>query len=91
MRENLVACHDAIFRQLHFCEMIQKTTSPETSSMFLLENALFDMATCGLSEGCLYGIMFRHQRKNYFRFFESGIYDGFFESKGWYLPNTVWL
>ena len=41
-----------------------------------------DMAISGLSEGCLYGVVFRQGRLNYLRFFESGIFSGFFKSKG---------
>ncbi|KAL3861717.1 hypothetical protein ACJMK2_007741 [Sinanodonta woodiana] len=49
--------------------------------MFLLEKSIMDMAISGLSEGCVYGVVFRQGRLSYMRFFESGIFSGFFKSK----------
>ena len=40
------------------------------------------MATSEISEGCLYAVVFREGSSNFVRFIESGIYNGFFESKG---------
>ncbi|KAL3887605.1 hypothetical protein ACJMK2_000001 [Sinanodonta woodiana] len=81
LRRNLELCHAAVTRQSAFCHLLQRTTSPETSYMFLLEKSIMDMAISGLSEGCVYGVVFRQGRLSYMRFFESGIFSGFFKSK----------
>ncbi|KAL3885944.1 hypothetical protein ACJMK2_025975 [Sinanodonta woodiana] len=82
LRLYLELCHAAVTRQSAFCHLLQRTTSPETSYMFLLEKSIMDMAISGLSEGCVYGVVFRQGRLIYMRFFESGIFSGFFKSKG---------
>ena len=45
--------------------------------MFLWENTVFDMATSGVTEGCLYAVVFQGGTYNYVRFSESGIFKGF--------------
>ncbi|KAK3595531.1 hypothetical protein CHS0354_021635 [Potamilus streckersoni] len=50
--------------------------------MFLLEKSIMDMAVSGLSEGCVYGVVFHQECMHYLHFFESGIFSGFFESRG---------
>ena len=87
LRENLQSCRAAIFRQQHCSHFLQKTTLPETSYLFLLESSLFDMVTSGLSEGCFYAVVFRQGCQKYVRFLESGIFQGFFESKGKLMRN----
>ncbi|KAK3601215.1 hypothetical protein CHS0354_004416 [Potamilus streckersoni] len=74
-------CHEAVIRQSAFCHHLQRTTLPETSYMFLLEKSMMDMVVSELSEGCVYGVVFRQGRMHYLHFFESGIFSGFFESR----------
>ena len=82
MRHNLEFCREAIFRQERFCRILQRTNTSKDNFMFQLENTTFDMVSSGISEGCLYGTVFSDGRYKYMRFFESGMYKGFFESKG---------
>ena len=76
--KNLQLCHAAITRQAAFCQVLQKTIVPETSYMFLLERNLMHMATSGLAAGCVYVLVFRHESNYNVRYFESGIFAGFF-------------
>ena len=86
LTENLRVCRSAIRQQGYWHYLLKKTTSADTNYMFVLESGLFDMATSGLSEGCFYSVAFRKagQPDVYVRFFESGIFSGFFGSKGKY-------
>ena len=85
--DSLRLCRSAIRQQGYWHSLPKKTTSADTNYMFVLESDLFDLATSGLSEGCFYSVAFRYswgERDVYVRFFESGIFSGFFESKGKY-------
>ena len=82
VRQNLEFCRAAIYRQEGFCRILQNANSSKDNFMFQLENTLFDMASSGISEGCLYGTVFSDGRLRYMRFFDSGMYKGFFESTG---------
>ncbi|KAK3602153.1 hypothetical protein CHS0354_036894 [Potamilus streckersoni] len=59
LRRNMQLCHEAVSGQSVFCHHLQRTTSPEISYMFLLEKSMTDMLVSELSEGCVYGVVFR--------------------------------
>lgn len=50
--------------------------------MFSLENSLLEMATAGVADGLFYSIVFEEGHNLFIRYFESGVFQGFFENLG---------